>query len=155
GLKQELAAATVFVVAAPQTNAGGFRGFFAAAPFGKNDYTGGFTLDLGPFASPRWQALNVEGAGFGRYANLLGGEPDLGRLHRFCVVLGDGPGGIRLFFDGNPAGKRDRAAGTLGLDHVFVGARCYSNEARPPFAQGFLDGAVAEVLVFDKALADE
>ena len=43
----------------------------------------------------------------------------------------------------------------IGLDQMMIGARLYSNDpAQPPYAQGIFDGAIAEVLVYDRALSD-
>ena len=47
--------ATVFLVAAPGSNTGDFRAPFAGHEPGKNDYTSGMNIDLGPWATPRWQ----------------------------------------------------------------------------------------------------
>src|SRR5215218_6571480 len=54
---------TVFLVAAPRSNAGYFRGFFAFSAAGQNDYTTGLNFDLGGNASTGLSALNVEGGG--------------------------------------------------------------------------------------------
>src|SRR5262245_22160525 len=105
GLKQEFRTATVFVVAAPMTNAGTFRGLVAGSTLGKNDYTHGFNIDLGPFGTPRWQWLNLEGAGFGGAANLLSQPLDFGALHQLSTVIDSGNAGVRLFVDGQPAGQ--------------------------------------------------
>ena len=43
----------------------------------------------------------------------------------------------------------------IGLDQMIIGARFYSNDsAQPPHVQSPFDGAIAEVLVFDRALSD-
>ena len=42
---------SAFLVAAPRSNAGGFRAFLAAHETGKNDYTTGFTIDQSAPAS--------------------------------------------------------------------------------------------------------
>src|SRR6266508_287190 len=62
---------TLFVVAAPRSNAGGFRALVAAHETGKNDYTTGFTVDLTGDASAALGRINVEGRGFGGAVNLL------------------------------------------------------------------------------------
>jgi putative heme-binding domain-containing protein len=152
GLGLEMRALTVFVVAAPYSNAGDFRALLAANATGKNDYTSGLTVDLGPAPSSRWQSLNVEGAGFVGAANLLGPPVGFGGLHRLTMTVPEGAGEVALFLDGRPAGKRPRAASVLRADQFLVGARFYSNEARPPYPRGFFDGDLAEVLVYDCAL---
>ena len=97
------------MVAAPFGNPGDFRAFLAMNQTGKNDYTTGLTLDLGPGTTGRFDALNVEGAGFGGWNNLLRDASDFGAVRRLAVVATPGPGGVRLFADGKPNGKRDRA----------------------------------------------
>src|SRR5207244_1769513 len=51
--------ATLFVHAAPLSNAGGFRAFMAMNQFGRNDYTSGLNVDLGPAASAGFGLLNI------------------------------------------------------------------------------------------------
>src|SRR5262249_36903355 len=61
-----------------------------------------------------------------------------------------------LVVDGKPAGSRERKPGVMQLDELTLGARYYTNEPVPAFVRGFLDGDVAEVLLFDRVLsADE
>ena len=64
-VNRSLKSFTLFLVASPRANAGGFRGLIAANATGKNDYTTGFTCDLSWPASTRLDHVNVEGAGFG------------------------------------------------------------------------------------------
>src|SRR5262249_33355987 len=59
-----------------------------------------------------------------------------------------------LFLDGKSARSRDRQAGTMLLDEITLGARFYTNEPEPGQVRGFLDGDVAEVLLFDRVLDD-
>jgi putative heme-binding domain-containing protein len=147
---------TLFVHAAARSNGGGFRAFFAAAETGKNDYVTGLNVDLGPTASARCDTVNVEGRGFGGAGNLLTKPVPFGEFHTFEVSAATGKGGVKLSVDGVAAGSRDRAEGAVRLDDLFLGARRYSNNADPPFASGFLDGDVAEVLLYDRLLtADE
>src|SRR5258707_8957079 len=40
------------------------------------------------------------------------------------------------------------------MDELTVGARCFSNTPEQPHTQGFLDGDIAEVLIFNRALSD-
>ena len=76
-----------------------------------------------------------------------------GQFRVLEVTCQVGKNGVVLWVDGQPAGQRDREPGTLSLDDLALGARCYSNSADPPFLSGFLDGDVAEVLLYDRALA--
>src|SRR5262249_12531006 len=96
----------------------------------------------------------VEGKGFQGALNLLRGPLPFGEFHTLEVQSRAGAGGVALFVDGKPAGRRDRQRGTLQVDDLTVGARFYTNTADPPFLQGFLDGDVAEVLLYDRLLAD-
>ncbi len=150
--------ATVLVVAAPLSNAGGFRALAAAHAAGRNDYVSGFNLDLGSAASlGKINFVNAEGAGFGKQTNLLAGAPlDFGAVHRFALVIGSGASGVRLFVDGVARGSRDRAADSpaLRFDAFTIGARMVGH-GEPPKAQGFLEGEIFEVLAYDHALAAE
>ena len=152
-LRRGLTNATLFLMAAPRSNAGGFRGFLAWNRAGQNDYTTGFNLDLGPAATPRLSVLNAEGAGSVGAINLLPNRVfDFGRWHSLVVATQPGAGGTQLFIDGQPQGQRDRGALEMRMDELTLGARCYSNSAEPPFAQGFLEGDIAELLVFNRTL---
>ena len=55
---------TLFVVAAPFSNAGGFRALLSANERGKNDYTTGVNVDLGSAGGGAFDKVNVEGRGF-------------------------------------------------------------------------------------------
>ena len=88
---------------------------------GKNDYTTGLNIDLGPGTTPRFSTLNVEGAGCSGAANLLRDASDFGAVRRLAIVTASGPGGVRLFADGKPNGQRDRGDGVLHLDDFVVG----------------------------------
>lgn len=152
---------TVFIVAAPHSNHGSFRGLFAAAPNGANDYNAGLNIDLGPAATTNLDVVNVESAGTSGWADLLQpgfvqtGKHPFGGFHLFTVRSKAGPKGNELFVDGLLTGTRARTASKIGLDHFVVGARLYSNDpSQPPFIQGFFKGDVAAVVVYDRALSD-
>jgi putative heme-binding domain-containing protein len=152
GLGRSYQDLTVFVVAAPFSNAGGFRAVLALSATGQNDYVSGLTIDQGPGGAPRFGSLNVEGAGFGGATNLLKDASDFGTVRRLCVTSSAGAGGTRLYADGRPNGQRDRAGSTLRMDRLTLGARYYTNGG-PPQVRGFLDGAVSEVLVYNRVLS--
>ena len=61
---------------------------------------------------------------------------------------------VTLSIDGRDPARRDRQPGPIRLDEITVGARFYSNEATPPRVQGFFDGDIAEILLYDRALTD-
>jgi putative heme-binding domain-containing protein len=145
---------SVFVVAAPRQNPGGFRGVLAFnAPDGR-DYETGMCLDLGPFATPRFSALNVEGRGFGGYQSLLKSDTPFGMLH-MLEVIADAKA-VKLTADGQPTGERKRDGKAVSLDEITVGARYYTNGPGAQKVESFGRWDVAEVLVYGRALtADE
>lgn len=146
---------TVFLVAAPRSNPGDFRGLMALTRAGANDYRAGLNIDLGPFASATLAQVNVEGAGFGGADDLLKtpGLP-LGAWHVFSLLCAPGPDGVRLFLDGAARGARTRQPGRIQADVVTLGARHYSNIGETAYTQGFLDGEVAEALVYGRVLSE-
>ena len=146
--------ATVFVVAAPRSNPGNFRAFASANAIGVNDYTSGFNLDLGARATEKFDVLNAEGAGMSGERDLLQRTSRFGSFHIIAMQLGTGKGSGRLFFDAARQESRDRAAAPIRMDQFTVGARCCSNEGKAPFVQGFLNGDIAEIIIFDRLLAD-
>lgn len=150
----ELEAFTVFVVASPRTNPGGFRGVLAFNKADARDYETGLCLDLGPFASPRFNTLNVEGRGFGGFQSLLKSDTPFGELHTL-EVTGDA-NAVKLTADGKPAGERKRDGKPISLDEITVGARFYTNGPGAQKVESFGRWDVAEVLVYGRELtADE
>ncbi len=143
---------TVFVVAAPFSNDGTFRGFLAFNRNGQNDYVSGLNIDQGPDGSPKFATINVEGPGFGGASNLKKTPTPFGELARICVASTPGAGGTVLYDDGKPVGQRDRAPGTVQMDRLTVGAR-YFNNGGAPQADGYLRGEIAEVLIYDRRLS--
>jgi putative heme-binding domain-containing protein len=157
GIGASLSNATVFVVAAPKSHGGYFRGFVSFARAGGNDYNSGLNLDLGGTGTPRLQVVNAEGAGFHGQQNLLNDSAasNFGLWRVFTLNAGTGSNALKLFVDGQPQKARKRDAATMHMDELVVGARVYSNEAEPPFVQSHLDGEIAEVLVFSRVLKDD
>ncbi|MBX7165822.1 MAG: ThuA domain-containing protein [Pirellulales bacterium] len=144
---------TLLLVAAPKSNEGEFRGLLAWHPRQANDYVAGLNVDLGPLASPDFQVLNVEGRGFGGAGDLLDGRYALGEFHRLALRGTSGnDAGVQFTFDGQPHGRRPRAVETLAAEQLHLGCRWYRNEPGPPYARGFFDGELAEVLIYSRAL---
>lgn len=154
GLDLKLEGLTIFLVAAPRSNGGEFRGLLAGNRAGTNDYITGFNVDLGPNATTRFESLNVEGKGFHHAVNVLKAPHPLGVFHAVQVVIPPGDGEIRTYLDGEPQTSRPRRAGVMLVEELTLGARCYSNDPRPSHVQGFFHGDLAEVLVYDRALDD-
>ena len=99
--KEELKAFTTFIVVAPRSNPGDFRGFFALNSPNGRDYETGITIDMGPAPTPRFTQLNVEGKGFGGAQNLLKPGGDFGKLYQL-EVRGEEKA-IRLLVNGEQA----------------------------------------------------
>lgn len=141
---------TLFVLAAPRSNAGFFRGLFATAPSGANDYIGGLNLDLGPNSTTNLSIVNVESAGSSGFADLLqpgwvqSGQHPFGGFHVFTLRTKPGEKGTELFIDGMLTGSRNRTESKIGMDDFIIGARLYSNDGNvQPFVQGSFDGDIA------------
>jgi putative heme-binding domain-containing protein len=146
-------AVTVFVVAAPYSQAEWFSGFLAMSEGGKNDYLTGLNVDQGTDPPQRFSCVNVEGAGSAGLRNLLQGGFDYGTVVRLGVTFAPGKDGVALSVNGKPHGRRDRADSAVKMDEFVVGARYYTNGG-PPEVRGFYDGDLAEVIVYDRALSD-
>ena len=152
----ELKSLTIFVVAAPRASGGAFRAFLAFNKAGEKDYTSGLTIDLGPFGTPDFSTLNVEGRGFGGAVSLRKSRSPLSRLTTLEISSDAAAGAIRLAVDGKDEGQRPRDGSPLSMDEITVGARYYNNGAGPQHADGFIRADIAEVLVYDRVLsADE
>ncbi|HVY71289.1 MAG TPA: c-type cytochrome, partial [Verrucomicrobiae bacterium] len=152
-LEGELTDLTLFVVAAPRSNAGGFRGLVAWSRAGGNDYTTGLCLgySLGP--TLQLAEINAEGAGFSGAAQLKQGPPTpFGVWHVFSLESQPGGLGTKLAIDGKAQGARGRDNLPTSLNEFTLGARHYSNTPEPPFTQGFYHGEIAEVLVYGRVL---
>ena len=150
-LGQQFDNLTVFLVTAPYSNEGNFRGMLSIRAAGGNDYTTGINIDQGPNPTARFDVVNSEGAGFGGWRNLCTQPSDFYRLRRLCLTSAVGKEGVALSVDGQPQGKRDRAAGKMTMDQLAVGARFVNRSTDPigPYA-----GAIAEMLIYDRVLGD-
>ncbi|WP_337176491.1 ThuA domain-containing protein [Paludisphaera sp.] len=149
GLESRLKEFTLFVVAAPLSNAGGFRAFAAMHRDGQEDYTSAFNVDQGPGYTGRFDTLNVEGPGFGGAVNLITDPSDFVLVRRLTITSAPGPGGTRLVVDGRPGRGRDREDAVLHADRLLIGARFFGF---PPDVHGFLEGDILHVLLYDRAL---
>src|SRR4051812_43008538 len=150
----ELRDFTVFVVGAPFSNAGMFRAFFAVNERGQNDYTTGINIDLGPGGSGAFEQVNVEGRGFSGARDLLNDSFPHGTFHVLALVSGAG-GSVKLFADAKPQAERPRTGDSIRPDELRVGARWANPGADKNGETGYLDGAVAEVLVYNRRLTDD
>ena len=147
--------ATVFIVAAPYSPAEWFSAFFSASAPDANDFQSGINIDQAIGDPRQIQVLNVEGAGMVGVQDLLDEPREYGSVLRLCVVSSPGKGATYLRLDGKRAGARDRAAGSrIRWDEIAIGARRYSHGG-PPEVRASLDGDIAELIVFDRALAED
>lgn len=153
-LNRSLDAVTVFLVAAPQNNPGGFAGFCAANAKDRRDYESGFTIDQGPFASPTFSQLNVEGRGFGGAASLFRGSRPFGTLHMLEAIVDPAKKNVRLMIDGKAAGERGFIPAQLQMDEFTLGARFYTNGPGAQEVRGYLACDIAEVIVYNRVLTD-
>src|SRR5262249_38164649 len=85
GLKMRHGNFTMFIVAAPISNAGGFRAFIAMCQERQQDYTSGANIDQGFGFTGRFDTLNVEGKGFGGQVNLMDKPSDFGVVRRMTI----------------------------------------------------------------------
>jgi putative heme-binding domain-containing protein len=148
----ELKLLTIFLVAAPRQNVGAFRGLLALNKADEKDYTSGLTIDLGPFGTPQFSTLNVEGRGFGGAQSLRKGDTPFGKLYTIEVSSDAAAKTIKLAIDGQSEGERSRDGSLLSLDEITLGARYYNNGAGPQHVDGHIRAEIAEVLVYDRVL---
>jgi hypothetical protein len=142
---------TVFVLASPRSNAGGYGAMMSMAKGGRSDFQSGLTIDLGPEPGEKFQTLNVEGAGFSGATDLMDGSLEWDRFHTVAVRIS---ANVSLHIDGQAAGRRKRGAPLVHMEELAIGARLYNHTGPTPFAQGFFHGDIAEVLVYGRALSD-
>ena len=138
GMDLKLDAVSVFLVAARPRTSAAFRGLLAGNQAGVNDYTSGFTIDLGPSPRHRLDFLNVEGKGFGGAANLLKEPRPFGQFHLFEVIIPQAAGRFPASWTTAPRPTRPRKPADHEDRRDDLGARCYSNEPRPGLRPGIL-----------------
>jgi putative heme-binding domain-containing protein len=153
GMDQSLEAATIFIVAAARENPGGFRAFLAANARGRRDFETGFTVDMGPFATPAFSQLNVEGAGFVGAQSLARSAEPFGTLQVIEIVVSPSGQKVSLTIDGAPAGSRDFRPGELRMDELTLGARYYNLFAPEQHVTGWIAADIAEAAIYSRELA--
>lgn len=148
-------ALTLFVVTIPQSDHGGFRGFFATNQRGRRDYESGLTLDMNGTAAAMFREVNFEGRGFGGARNLLTAVAPFGTLQQLEAVCDASKGVARLVVDGQPQRRRPWDKSELIADEMTIGARYYTNGPGDHQVRGFLDGDIAELILFDRVLSED
>ncbi len=150
-----LSAATIWMVVAPHSNPGDFRGMFAANEAGQRDYESGINIDLGPGPTRRFGQLNVEGRGFGGAANLRTDECDFGTLHLIELKVDPESKTVALWIDGKPEGTRPLKPGPISLQQLTLGGRMYTNGPGEQLVRGHTAVDIAEVLVYSRTLDEQ
>ncbi len=149
-------ALTLFIVAAPHENLGGFASFFATSAAGEQDYQSGLNVDLGPTATRQLQCINVEGTGFGGARNLLSGPGfPLGTLHVMQCVIDPDRERVEVSVDDLPPAVRPKQPGAIALHDWAIGARLLNDAAGQRQMRGFLKGDIAEVVAWNRVLSLE
>src|SRR5262249_3011301 len=134
-------------------NMGGLRALLGSSALGQNDYVTGFNIDLAALATSAFQDINVEGNGFGGIRDLMTDSFPFGQFHLVEVAASSSK--VSVVIDGKDPGQSGpRQKQLLAMEELVVGARLFSNEPRPTFVQGFLNGDIAELLIFDRALSE-
>ncbi|HUF62377.1 MAG TPA: ThuA domain-containing protein [Verrucomicrobiales bacterium] len=145
---------TLFALAAPASNAGGFRAVASSNQAGRNDYESGFNLDLGPAPGNALDVINAEGAGFSGARDLLEETFPLGVS--VLLELTIGPDYAELSVNGGEPVRRGRTPGeAIRAEQILLGARIYSHTALPPSAGAFFHGDLSQLLLYDHALPEE
>jgi putative heme-binding domain-containing protein len=156
GPEHEVAAVTAFIVAAAHADPGNFRAFLAANSPNRRDYETGFNIDMNAGLSFELDDLNVEGRGFGGAHNLLKKPIPFGTLQVIEAVVSPADKQVRLVMNGEHGGDRPFAPTPLSLAELTVGARYYTNGPGPQQVCGFLQGDIAEIILYNRVLtADE
>jgi putative heme-binding domain-containing protein len=150
-----LNSSTIFVVAAPHSNLGEFRGLVAGNAPEKRDYESGLNIDLGPGPTFAFEQLNLEGKGFSGAANLRQHSSPMGRLHILETTIDAANSKVSLKVDGTSEGSRELKPETLSLDELTIGARFYTNGPGEQQVRGHYHGDLAAVLIYSRVLSDD
>ncbi len=149
-----LQAATIFIVNAAHSNAGNFRGLFAANAPERRDYESGLCIDLGPGPSFKSDQLNVEGRGFGGAKDLVNSAHELGTLQILEMAIDPATRKVSLINNGKPEGSRDFNPSELSFEQLTIGSRFYTNGPGAQEVRGPFHGDIAEVLLYDRVLTE-
>ncbi|HEY2762117.1 MAG TPA: hypothetical protein VGI75_15270, partial [Pirellulales bacterium] len=146
---------TIVIVAASRQNRGSFSALMALNAAGERDYTSGLNVDLGATATDKFSTLNVEGHGFSGAQNLRKHESNFFGLHTLVISSNTKNKTVHVAVDGQPEGERARDGAPISMDEITVGARFYNNETGPQHVNGFGHTDIAELLIYNRALADD
>lgn len=146
---------TAMMIVRPDHNQN-WPGLLSANAFAKNDYQTGFNIDLMPEPKDHFESIMTEGPGYAGVTNIMNERHEFGQFFIVTVRSQPGPEGVVLRINGRQQRTLQRPVGVVSLDELTVAARYWSNDGTtPPHVRGFLRGAVAEVLLYDRPLSDD
>lgn len=149
----EIAAATLFLVAAAHENPGDFSGFIAAGARQGRDYETGFNIDQGPLGSLRFQSVNIEGIGFGGAVDLLDRSSPFGTLQILQATIDPDSRQVTARLANQVTGSRPLEPRPMQIEHLTLGARFYTNGPGPQQVRGPFHGDLVEVIVYNRVLS--
>src|SRR5437868_1942474 len=100
------------------------------------------------------EQLNVEGRGFSGARDRLNESYPFGTFQVLSLSSCAGES-VKLFADAKPQAERPRTGDSIRPDELRVGARWANPGADKNGETGYLDGAIAEVLVYHRRLSDD
>jgi putative heme-binding domain-containing protein len=150
-----LESATIFVVAAPHSNAGDFRGIFSANAPDQRDYVSGLNIDLGPGPTSAFDHLNIEGKGFSGASNLRKSKTSLGQLEVLETTIDSEAGKLEIKIDGKSEGTRQITPEELSFEELTIGGRFYTNGPGKQIVRGHFHGDLAAIMIFDRMLNEQ
>ncbi|MFN7796939.1 MAG: ThuA domain-containing protein [Planctomycetota bacterium] len=150
-----LGSASLWMVLAPHSNPGDFRGFFATNAPGQRDYVSGINIDMGPGPSMRWDTTNVEGRGFSGMQNLNPNGVKFGTLQILEVRMDREQKQVVLLVNGKQTGQRPWSGESISLDQWTLGARFYTNGPGDQQVRGHSACDIAELIIFEECLSSE
>lgn len=145
---------TVSVVFRPDHNRG-WPGILSANAIGRNDYQSGFNIDLMHRPTDRFETVMTEGTGYPGVVDLMTESHEFGQFFILTVRSRPAQDGVVLRINGREQAARQRTDALIDCQELTVGSRYWSNDVGvPPHNRGFLAGAVAQVLFYDRALSE-
>jgi putative heme-binding domain-containing protein len=143
---------TLFLMIAPHSNPGDFRGLLATNAPNEKDYSSGLNVDLGPGPSRSWTALNIEGKGFSGAKNLSQSDFPFRTPHLVEVRIDRVSRSVTLLLDGKYQAARPMDNVSFSTAEWTLGARFYTHGPGDQQARGHAALDLSEVIVWDRLL---
>lgn len=145
---------TLFLVATPRSNRGsgipdGFHGLFSANAPGKQDFTSGLNVGMGPAETVAFTCLNVEGSKGGGVCNLLDQSSEFGKPRVLAIATDNRS--TMLYAESVIQGGRAAGDAATSFAQIRIGSRFYFNGRET----GFADADVAEVILYQRRLDED